>query len=144
MRLLAALLALVAATLPAAAASVPDSAKSIYTIVRARFAPQEALPAPDGPDPYIGVKVKGDVTVARALSGKLQDKHFTAELWLPKMSGPFTAYLLLEKVWEGVPQIAAWSPVRDGFCITPDQSPDGPVKAIARLHRRHPCIRKPA
>jgi hypothetical protein len=142
MRFLAALLALIAATLPAAAESVPDSSKSTFFIVRARFAPKEALPAPDGPDPYIGVKVKGDVAVARALSGKLKNKKFTAELWLPKMSGPLDVYLLLEQGWEGAPQIAAWSPVRDGFCITPDQAPDGPARDIARLHRRHPCIRR--
>ncbi|HXC53718.1 MAG TPA: hypothetical protein VNU97_00330 [Rhizomicrobium sp.] len=143
MRLLAALFALLAAAAAARAADVPDSAKSTYFIVRARFVPKEALPNPDGPDPYIGVKVKGDVAVTAVLAGQPSARHFTAELWLPRLSGRRDLYLLLEQAWEGAPEIAAWSPVGDGFCIAPDQALDGPVAEIVRLRLRHPCRRKP-
>jgi hypothetical protein len=125
-----------------AAADVSGGTQTTYTIVRARFVPQETLVNPDGPDPYIGVKVRGAVQVRRALSGKPERKAFSAELWLPKMSGPLDVYLLLEKEPEGAPQIAAWSLTRTGFCIEADQVVDGPVKTILRLRHRHPCRRK--
>ena len=141
MRLPAVLLALLALTAPASAAA-PDIAKPRYAIVRARFTPKQTLPDPGGPDPYIGIKVKGDVMVARTLSGRLAHKRFAAELWLPKMSGPLDLYLLLETAWEGSPEIYAFSPVRDGFCIRPEQALDGPVKDVMRLRRQHPCKRK--
>ena len=139
MRLAALLAAVLAVAAPAAAADLPATASATYTIVRARFVPQETLVNPDGPDPYIGVKVKGAVQVRRVLSGKPDSKRFSAELWLPKMSGPLDVYLLLEKEPEGAPQIAAWSLTRNGFCIEADQVVDGPVKTILRLRHKHPC-----
>jgi hypothetical protein len=142
MRLAALLAAILAVAAPAAAADLPATTTSTYTIVRARFVPQETLVTPDGPDPYIGVKVRGAVQVRRVLSGKPDRKAFSAELWLPKVSGPLDVYLLLEKEPEGAPQIAAWSLTRAGFCIEADQVVDGPVKTILRLRHKHPCRRK--
>ena len=142
MRLAALLVAILAAAAPAAAADLPATTTATYTIVRARFAPQETLVTPDGPDPYIGVKVRGAVQIRRVLSGKPDRKRFSAELWLPKMSGPLDVYLLLETEPEGAPQIAAWSLTRNGFCIEADQVVDGPVKTILRLRHAHPCRRR--
>lgn len=142
MRILAALFAVLTVAASAAAADAPNSNKTTYVIVRARFVPQEVLLNPEGPDPYIGVKVKGDVEVTRILSGKPEHKAFSAELWLPKMSGPLDVYLLLETEPEGAPQIAAWSPARAGFCIEPETALDGPTADIIRLRKEYPCVRR--
>ncbi|HEY4943595.1 MAG TPA: hypothetical protein VII56_19360 [Rhizomicrobium sp.] len=142
MRSAALLAAVLACAAPAAAADLPATTTSTYSIVRARFVPQETLVTPDGPDPYIGVKVRGAVQIRRVLSGKPEHKAFSAELWLPKMSGPLDVYLLLETEPEGAPQIAAWSLARSGFCIDPETALDGPTEDIIRLRKEYPCKRR--
>ena len=144
MRILAALLAVLAVAGSAAAAGdVPDSSKPDYFIVRARFVPKEVLLNPQGPDPYIGVKVKGDVEVRGVLAGKPAAMRFSSNLWLPKMAVPLDVYLLVETEPEGAPEIAAWSLTRLGFCILPEQALDGPVDDIARLRSLYPCKWRP-
>ena len=126
------------AAAPAGAEDVPGY-KSSYAIVRARFVPKEALPAPDGPDPFMGVHVRGEVQVGRVLAGKPDAKLLTTELWLPKMGGPLDVYLLLEKRWEGATVIAGWNPADKGFCIEPEQAPDAAPDDILHFRKLYPC-----
>jgi len=133
-----ALTILVAGLTSAAAEDVPGY-KSTYAIVRARFVPKETLPTPDGPDPYVGVHVRGEVQVARVLAGKPDSKTLTTELWLPKMGGPIDVYLLLEKRFEGDTEIAGWAPVAKGFCIEPEQAPDTTPDDILHFRKLYPC-----
>ena len=123
---------------PAAAEDVPGYQTS-YAIVRARFVPKEALPMPDGPDPYVGVHVRGEVRVTRVLAGKPDAKTLTTELWLPKMGAPLDVFLLLEKRWEGATVIAGWSPAAKGFCVEPEQAPDTTPDDILRVRKLYPC-----
>ena len=142
MRILASLFLLLAVTASAAAADAPAGIATTYAIVRARFVPKEPLVNPEGPDVYIGVKVKGEVQVTQILSGKPDTGRFSAELWLPKKSAALDVFLLVEKQPEGAPQIAAWSMARAGFCILPEQALDGPTADIARLRKEYPCKRR--
>jgi hypothetical protein len=129
---------LAAAVSPAAAEDVPGY-QSTYAIVRARFVPKEALPMPDGPDPYVGVHVRGEIRVTRVLAGKPDATTLTTELWLPKMGGPLDVFLLLEKRWEGATVIAGWSPAAKGFCVEPEQAPDTTPDDILHVRKLYPC-----
>jgi hypothetical protein len=123
-------------------ASEPRSTEPTYALAIGHFVRVKSVGYPDDNEVHVGTVFEVAVAVDLVLAGRMdktriKDSFGDASVDR-RFDGPY--YFVLVRHWNGETGISAFSPARDGFCLTDNTDYSAAFPGVfARLRREDPC-----